>query len=168
MCHLASGQWKIFTWCSHLKRCHLRMWRTDKGGHVCRPSGTPHSLPWRGIGSRLPGSRCWDKPQTDKALMDREVRNWWKCTTDGPIPLVMMEAAKVPTWVWAAGLERVAWGDALKCGLSIGLSRGSGLQVAVEVPAKRWRAWLCTSLSLSTTSSCKGFLISHGNRNQSV
>lgn len=50
---------------------------------------------------------------------------------------VMIEATKVPTWMWATGLERVARGDSLKWVLNIGLPRRSRLQVAVEGPAKR-------------------------------
>lgn len=43
------------------------------------------------------------------------------------------------TWVWAAGFERKARGHTQKWSLNIGLSRGSGLEVAVEVPTGRGR-----------------------------
>lgn len=50
-----------------------------------------------------------------------------------------------PTWLWAAGFERKARGNTKKLSPNIGLSRGSVLQVAVEVPAEkgRWEGCVC-------------------------
>lgn len=58
------------------------------------------------------------------------------------------------TWFWAAGFQRKARGHTQKWLLNIRLSRLSGLEVAVEVPAGRAEFVLCIKLKRNKIIEC--------------